>query len=217
MVKKNTPFLGICLGLQLLFERSDETPGVEGLGILKGEIFLFNKLKKVISFALIFTALSVNTYASELSSWAKEDYTNASRSQLIPFSVGAKSMGENITREQFCELIVNTYESISGKQIPESSKNPFSDCENQTVINAYGVGLVGGTSENSFSPENFVTRQEMAKMLFNMLVATELEKLGSKEGYIRARAESMGIKIIDDADIISEEALVKKMKTLWKN
>lgn len=38
VVKKGTPFLGICLGLQLLFERSDETPGVEGLGILKGEI-----------------------------------------------------------------------------------------------------------------------------------------------------------------------------------
>ena len=35
---KGTPFLGICLGLQLLFERSDETPGVEGLRILKGEI-----------------------------------------------------------------------------------------------------------------------------------------------------------------------------------
>lgn len=32
------PFLGICLGLQLLFERSEESPGVEGLGILKGEI-----------------------------------------------------------------------------------------------------------------------------------------------------------------------------------
>lgn len=32
------PFLGICLGLQLLFERSDETPGVEGLGLLKGTI-----------------------------------------------------------------------------------------------------------------------------------------------------------------------------------
>ena len=38
VVRKKTPFLGICLGLQLLFERSDETPGVEGLGILKGEI-----------------------------------------------------------------------------------------------------------------------------------------------------------------------------------
>lgn len=35
---KGTPFLGICLGLQLLFERSGEAPGVGGLGILKGEI-----------------------------------------------------------------------------------------------------------------------------------------------------------------------------------
>lgn len=33
-----TPFLGICLGLQLLFESSEETPGVEGLGILKGKV-----------------------------------------------------------------------------------------------------------------------------------------------------------------------------------
>ena len=38
VVEKGMPFLGICLGLQLLFERSDEAPGVEGLGILKGEI-----------------------------------------------------------------------------------------------------------------------------------------------------------------------------------
>ena len=38
IVEKGTPFLGICLGLQLLFESSDETQGVEGLGILKGKI-----------------------------------------------------------------------------------------------------------------------------------------------------------------------------------
>lgn len=38
VAEKDTPFLGICLGLQLLFEKSDETPGAEGLGILKGEI-----------------------------------------------------------------------------------------------------------------------------------------------------------------------------------
>ena len=38
MAENGTPFLGICLGLQLLFERSDEAPGAEGLGILKGEI-----------------------------------------------------------------------------------------------------------------------------------------------------------------------------------
>lgn len=32
------PFLGICLGLQLLFEDSEESPGVKGLGIFKGNI-----------------------------------------------------------------------------------------------------------------------------------------------------------------------------------
>lgn len=37
-VDAGKPFLGICLGLQLLFERSDESPEAEGLGILKGEI-----------------------------------------------------------------------------------------------------------------------------------------------------------------------------------
>ena len=35
---RGTPFLGICLGLQLLFERSEESPGIPGRGILKGEI-----------------------------------------------------------------------------------------------------------------------------------------------------------------------------------
>ena len=38
VVKRDIPFLGICLGLQLMFDRSEETPGVEGLSILKGEI-----------------------------------------------------------------------------------------------------------------------------------------------------------------------------------
>lgn len=37
-VAQGTPFLGICLGLQLLFGSSDESPGVEGLGILDGKI-----------------------------------------------------------------------------------------------------------------------------------------------------------------------------------
>ncbi|MBQ8132930.1 MAG: imidazole glycerol phosphate synthase subunit HisH [Clostridia bacterium] len=37
-VKTGKPFLGICLGLQLLFESSEESPGAKGLGLLKGSI-----------------------------------------------------------------------------------------------------------------------------------------------------------------------------------
>ncbi len=38
VITEKKPLLGICLGLQLLFESSEENPGVEGLGILKGKI-----------------------------------------------------------------------------------------------------------------------------------------------------------------------------------
>lgn len=38
VVSRKTPFIGICLGLQLLFDSSEESPGVKGLGILPGKI-----------------------------------------------------------------------------------------------------------------------------------------------------------------------------------
>lgn len=38
VVESKKPFFGICLGLQLLFESSEEAPGVKGLGVLKGKI-----------------------------------------------------------------------------------------------------------------------------------------------------------------------------------
>ncbi len=39
--EKGTPFLGICLGLQILFDESEESPGVRGLSILKGRVVRF--------------------------------------------------------------------------------------------------------------------------------------------------------------------------------
>ena len=39
------PFLGICIGLQILFEKSEEAPNVEGLGIFKGEVKKFTQGK----------------------------------------------------------------------------------------------------------------------------------------------------------------------------
>jgi len=40
-----TPFLGICLGLQVLFEASEEAPGVEGLALLDGSCKRFKEAK----------------------------------------------------------------------------------------------------------------------------------------------------------------------------
>ncbi len=43
--EKQIPFLGICIGLQILFEKSEEAPGTDGLGIIKGEVKRFTKGK----------------------------------------------------------------------------------------------------------------------------------------------------------------------------
>jgi len=44
-IEKKIDFLGICLGLQILFEKSEEAPNINGLGILKGVVKKFQKGK----------------------------------------------------------------------------------------------------------------------------------------------------------------------------
>jgi len=39
--RSGKPFLGVCIALQVIFERSEESPGVEGLGLLRGEVVRF--------------------------------------------------------------------------------------------------------------------------------------------------------------------------------
>ncbi len=45
-IQSGKPYLGICLGLQVLFEGSEESPGVAGLGLLKGKVVRFPSFKK---------------------------------------------------------------------------------------------------------------------------------------------------------------------------
>ncbi len=44
-IESGKPFLGICIGLQTLFEKSEESLGINGLGILKGNVVRFRKGK----------------------------------------------------------------------------------------------------------------------------------------------------------------------------
>ncbi len=46
-IDEGIPFLGLCLGIQVIFEKSDEAPGVEGLGIFEGTCKKFSSSLKV--------------------------------------------------------------------------------------------------------------------------------------------------------------------------
>ena len=47
IVSDGVPFLGICLGMQVLFEESEEKKGVRGLGIIKGNVVKFRDVEKL--------------------------------------------------------------------------------------------------------------------------------------------------------------------------
>lgn len=44
---KNIPYIGICIGFQILFDESEEAPGVRGLGWLKGKVVRFRGTLKI--------------------------------------------------------------------------------------------------------------------------------------------------------------------------
>ncbi len=45
LVKGGTPFLGVCVGMQVLFDESEEAPGVRGLGLISGKVLKFKEGK----------------------------------------------------------------------------------------------------------------------------------------------------------------------------
>ena len=73
-IDRKIPFLGICLGLQLLFESSEETPGVSGLGILKGKIVRIPDGPGLKIPHMGWTSLSVREGASLFQGLEKEPY-----------------------------------------------------------------------------------------------------------------------------------------------
>jgi imidazole glycerol-phosphate synthase subunit HisH len=82
-IQADTPFLGICVGMQMLYESSDEDPGVAGLGVLPGTIRLlpdgvkrpqmqWNVLQPVGTGSLLLAGLGSEPWAYFVHSYAAE-------------------------------------------------------------------------------------------------------------------------------------------------
>ena len=135
---------------------------------------MLKSLKKALTLLAIVCSLCTTSYATELNNWSLGDFINANNEHLIPQSVGVSSMRVEITREQFCDLVVNTYEKVMGKELSAEIENPFEDCDSEAVIKACAAGFINGKKENEFAPDEPVTREVMAKILHNVMVADEM-------------------------------------------
>ncbi len=116
-------------------------------------------------------ATSSDVENSSASDWAKEEIMEAMNVHLIPANL-QRYYVQNITRLDFCQLMVTLIEQATGKGIDTylsekklMATTPFTDTNNAAVLAAHALGIVNGTTETTFNPSGFITRQEAAAML----------------------------------------------------
>lgn len=102
---------------------------------------------------------------SSCSDWARPYLQQAETAGLIPDCLWGQNMTWNVTRAEFAATMVTLYETMTGQSAPLPVRNPFDDCEDEMVLKANALGIVGGMSATEFAPDGLLTRQQMAAML----------------------------------------------------
>ena len=114
---------------------------------------------------------------------------------MIPEIFVEANLTKNITRKEFAHTIVKMYEKITGQKAVPIAKNPCTDTQDKEVLKAYNIGITNGTSDTTFSPDDLITREQMATMMTRAL---------TKAGKDTSRPESA--KLFADDSEFSEYA-----------
>ena len=99
-------------------------------------------LKKILLAIIFMLTFSAVSYATDLSSWAKDEYITLSNYGILEKDIVKMNLNENITRQEFCTLIVNVYEGVKSIKLEEKDTDIFLDTANESVIKAYKAGIV---------------------------------------------------------------------------
>ena len=127
-------------------------------------------MKRTISMVMVMViALSTicvfSAHAADAPSfWARNEITKAIHVGIITEKI-QQDYQKDITREEFCELVIKLYEIITHSSAELLAENPFKDTRSPEILKAYKLGIVNGISVDEFSPERNITRQEICVML----------------------------------------------------
>ncbi|MDA3845070.1 MAG: clostripain-related cysteine peptidase [Vallitaleaceae bacterium] len=108
------------------------------------------------------------------SNWAIEYIDNAYNYGLSTQNT-LKGFTDEITRGEFCELVINMYELAAGINVPVLDDEVFLDTANADVLKAYQLGVVTGYSDGTFREDALISRQELITMFHRALIALDEE------------------------------------------
>lgn len=185
--------------------------------------------------AIEITQVQLDEAVSKVSNWAGSAMKLAYNRNLIKFNSFEKS-SDVITREEFCEILVAVYADIMNEKPTITTENTFTDTENEDVLIAVEIGLMAGVSETEFNPDAFLTREELAVNLVNVLelLSVDLNKYivenpfpdinNLKETSIEDIKKLYGVKVLSgdangnfvpERNVTTEEAVMACINTLW--
>ena len=131
-------------------------------------------LKRAISLLLVCALLfSISTavLGYTTSAWAKKEIDAAAQAGIIPDSMMDQNLSTRLTREEMCDIVVHTYEKMTGTTLYPSTLTHFSDTYSINVNIAADLGIVNGSTDGKFWPDNTITRQEFAQIVSNFYTA----------------------------------------------
>ena len=99
--------------------------------------------------------------------WFKPNLTEMQQLDLIPASFSGMDLSKDITRAEMCELAVHALEKITGYEIEPERNDYLTDTGVDYIVKAYELGIVSGYPDNTFKPDNYLTRQEFFQIMEN--------------------------------------------------
>lgn len=135
------------------------------------------KILSIILTALMLFSTSIFVFAQEESSsasvrlendWAWE-YVKKAQNVGITEKDRTYQYLRSITREEFCELIYNYCNIVNKGEISENIENKFNDTDNTHIVLLNRLGIIEGKSETTFAPNDLLTREEAATIIFRLI------------------------------------------------
>ena len=138
-------------------------------------------MKKLLSIILTITMLcsmAITVFADDTtpktsatsvpaSKWAADSIEIARKINIIS---GNYNFPGAITREEFCELVFNYIKNFPGSAFSVGIiKPPFNDTDNEHIEVLNALGIIKGKSETEFAPNDSLTREEAAAILYRMI------------------------------------------------
>ena len=102
------------------------------------------------------------------SSWFQTNYDEINKLGLMPASFNGLDLTKDITRGEMCELAVYAFEKATGNDIDMSNETftGFTDTSNENIVKAHLYGIVNGYGSGLFGPNDPVTREQLAAILY---------------------------------------------------